>query len=389
MGSLWGREAASPGHGAEGLSAGGGGLSQAGQGRSWGLWGQIQQGSPRGRGGALGQFGAGAGVPPVAEGAGGFLWAEAAAHPGQTPGGAGTEGAAPASPAHPSRGRPPRGVGRCGAVPCRGAPAAAVRRDATPRGICPAPTGCVRGTTGSDPPPPASPLPLDPAPGCGSRSPGGTPAAGRGVKDHGAVVAVEPRVAPAAWETFLGGGREGGWSRTGAGRPPALEAKSRVGSPEAVPRLSGGIGLCVGNAGFAAMPHLGKGFLFFKMQNLVLWPEVVCAETVAGPAHPIPKGCRRCRGAAGGMGALGITTEHLARGSGQEETREGTGAVRRVRRGVSRRCLGQDGLVVTLTQVQRGSLGCPGARGWQGQGGAMSASPPSPASGFSAIAAET
>lgn len=195
---------------------------------------------------------------------------------------AGAEGAALSGPSRTSRGRPRRGLG---AEPCRAGELRLPRR--VPRDTCPASTGCVRGTTGSDPRPLPAPAPVA-APGA--------PAAGRGMEPGGV--------------GKLRG--EWGWSRAGA-------------------------------------QPLGKNVVWGPLRLFPAWEDRdACEKCRVCRSAPFRK-VFRCKtrfcgyswfvlkrtpsrkdaavwGGAGGTAALGITPGHPAPGLGQEETSTGRGA---------------------------------------------------------------
>lgn len=244
------------------------------------------------------QRGGGAGCSLPAEAGAG-----AAARPGQTSGGR-AEGTAPSGPAHPSRCRPPSGVG---AEPCPAAPAAAARRDATPGVPSPLPPGASAEQPGVTlgPSPSRHPAP-DAAPG--------TPAAGRGLRTTGRRRGRATR-GSGGLEEHLGGRGAG----DGAGQALADAQPWRQnplwGSLRLFPAWRDR-GAC-GKRRVCCSAPLGR---VFKRQNLVLRQSWFVPE-------PWPSRCSPSRRDAAGAGveqaALGVTVRRSpscwSRAGGKQE----------------------------------------------------------------------
>lgn len=109
------------------------------------------------------------------------------------------------------------------------------------------------------------------------------------------------------------------------------------------------------------------------MQNLLLWLELVCVETVNGSTHPIPKGCRWCGAERAGRLPSG-SPQATSSWVGTRGNQHGHGSLAEGEERGSSRCLGRDRSVVTLTPVWRGGPRWPGAK--RCKGGAIPASPP-------------
>lgn len=203
-------------HGADGLGTGGRGLSPVGQGRSWGLSGQMQhvrmgwgrsRGPPEGWWGAKAQRGGCRGLPPDRGGGRGSRT------PRTDPGGPGRKGRpSPAMPIPPGAARAVVLV-RSRAEPSRRAPAAGTRSPGQPprahrvrpqhnQERPPAPRPCLR---------------------LWVSEPGWDPGGGAWAEDHGAV----------AWETSAGGegGMEGGMERGRRWQTSSLGGKILSGGP--------------------------------------------------------------------------------------------------------------------------------------------------------------
>lgn len=266
-----------------------------------------------------------------------------------------TPRADPGGPGRKGRPRPalptPPGAARCvrsRVVPGRTGPSRAVPYRGPPAGVRPpghlSRAHRVRPQHNRERPP--APPPPQPAHGCGSRDPGG----GAGAEDRGAAAGVEPRVGPAA------GGDAGDGAGQALGDLQPRRKNPVWGPPRPCPSL-GGSGCGWKIPALLQCPPFGE--VFSKRRSWFLWPERVCAETVAGPSAPHPQGMPL---ELGWSGRDGCPPDHrgspkpLGRGRRKaERARELWGEEGE---GFSPRCLGWDVVVVvTLTQVGRGGGG--------------------------------